>query len=151
MKKAFLLFCSFSFLLFTAFAGDDNSKDKKKKPSKDASVDSLTQVLMAKLKEQDSVTKAMKFETGLITLQGGFAKLNVPKGFKFFNAEQSKFIVSKVWGNPERNDILGMIFPENKDPYSGSSFAFIVSFEEMGYVKDGDAKDMNYDDLLKEM
>lgn len=146
MKKLFFLVLSISFFSFSAFADKDKKKNDKK-----AETDSISNIIMEQLQLRDSVLKAMKYETGSITLKGNIAKLNIPKGFKFLNAEQSQYILSKIWGNPERDDVLGMIFQEDKDPYSDSSFAFIVSFEEMGYVKDGDAKDMDYDDLLKEL
>lgn len=44
-----------------------------------------------------------------------------------------------------------MILPENTTPFTDSSYAFIVSYDDMGYVKDDDAKDINYDDLMKDM
>ncbi len=148
MKKIILCLIGIAFFAFAAIADKDKGK---KKDSKKVEGDSITNVIMEQLHFRDSVLKVMKYETGSITLNGGFAKLNIPKGFKFLNAEQSRFVVSKVWGNPERNDVLGMIFSEDRDPYSDSSFAFIVSFDDMGYVKDDDAKDMKYEDLLKQM
>jgi uncharacterized membrane-anchored protein len=98
----------------------------------------------------DSVDKAMKYETGEILLSNGYAKLKIPAGFKFLAAEQSRFIVETVWGNPERDDVLGMIFPANSGPFTDSSYAFIVSYDKMGYVKDDDAADVDYDAMLKE-
>lgn len=117
----------------------------------DPKEDSISAELNKYVRFADSVNTALKYETGSIQLSGGFAKLNIPKGFKFLNAEQSKFVLHKVWGNPKRDDILGMVFPEKNTPFSDSSYAFIVSFDEMGYVKDDDASKINYDDLLKEM
>jgi uncharacterized membrane-anchored protein len=92
----------------------------------------------------------MHYEHGLVKLKGDFATLNIPQNFKFLNAEQSQYIIHDLWGNPQRYDILGMIFPENGGPFKDSSFAFIVSFDDMGYVKDHDASDINYDDMLKD-
>ncbi len=43
-----------------------------------------------------------------------------------------------------------MLFPENLGPLDSASIAFNITWEEMGYVKDDDADDINYDDLLKE-
>jgi uncharacterized membrane-anchored protein len=97
----------------------------------------------------DSVDKAMRYETGEIKLSNGIAKLNVPAGFKFLNAEQSKYVLTELWGNPPSESILGMIFPEWAGPNSDSSYAFIVTYQAIGYVKDGDADDIDYDDLLK--
>jgi uncharacterized membrane-anchored protein len=146
MKKIFLLCGCMALFAVSAFA--DKDKSKKKKPEV---VDSATNAILETIRFRDSLTNALKYETGSVALQGGAIKLNVPVGFRFLNGEQSRFVVHNVWGNPERDDVLGMIFPANKDPFSDSSFAFIISFEDMGYVKDGDAKDLDYDDMLKEM
>ncbi len=42
-----------------------------------------------------------------------------------------------------------MIFPENGDPFSDSSYAFVVTYDAMGFVKDEDADEIDYDDMLK--
>lgn len=101
----------------------------------------------------DSVRHATKFETGLIHLPGGKIELNIPTGFKFLDAEQSKFVLTDLWGNPASvsDSILGMIFPANMDAFDSSVYAFIVRFDSIGYVKDHDAEKINYDDLLKTM
>lgn len=99
----------------------------------------------------DSVKAALKYETGVINLPNKVAKLNVPAGFKFLNAEQSKFVLTELWGNPPREDIDGMIFPEKSDPFSDSTYVFVVTYDAMGYVKDEDADEMDYDKLLKQM
>ncbi|MCF6405126.1 DUF2167 domain-containing protein [Chitinophaga filiformis] len=101
----------------------------------------------------DSVRKAQKFETGLINLPGGKATVDVPKGFKFLNQQQSKWVLTELWGNPPSGaeDVLGMIFPENSDPFTDGSYVFVVEYEDMGYVKDDDAEKIDYDDMLKKM
>ncbi|RAJ77369.1 putative membrane-anchored protein [Chitinophaga dinghuensis] len=101
----------------------------------------------------DSIRKAQKYEIGNIKLPGGKAEIKVPAGFKYLNKEQSIFVLTKLWGNPESNaeNMLGMIFPENSDPFSDSSFVFVVAYEEVGYIKDDDAEKINYDDLMKDM
>lgn len=99
----------------------------------------------------DSLNKALEYKTGKIELEGGKAALNVPTGFKYLNSEQSKYILTSVWGNPESSssDVLGMIFPETSSPLDDSSYAFVVTYSEIGYVKDNDADDIDYDELLK--
>jgi len=113
--------------------------------------DSLQNAIDHQLKFIDSVQAALKWQTNTVMLPNDIAKLNLPAEFKFLNAEQSRFILHDVWGNPPRPDVLGMIFPVDADPYSDSSFAFIVSYEAEGYVKDNDADKINYDDMLKEI
>ena len=143
MKKLTLLCSAFLLCCINVFA----QKDTLLLPEEDTSFAKLEMYL----KTADSVTKAMKYQQGVITLKGDFAKLNVPAGFKFLNAEQSQYILHDIYGNPEDTTVLGMIFPENSTPYTDSSFVFVVSFDDMGYVKDDDAKDVDYDEMLKQI
>lgn len=99
----------------------------------------------------DSISASYKYQTGQVTLGDGFATLNVPAGFRYLNAEQSKQLLEDLWGNPPGQTSLGMIFPENLGPLDSAVWAFDISFEDMGYVKDADADDINYDELLADM
>ena len=104
--------------------------------------------LMAKL---DSLDKSFKWETGKISLKNGLASVNCPPGFRFLNAEQSRFVLEQLWGNPADESTLGMLFPLDAGPLDSSVFAFNLTFDEIGYVKDEDADDVKYDELLKNM
>jgi uncharacterized membrane-anchored protein len=44
-------------------------------------------------------------------------------------------------GNPAKasEEVIGMIFPQASDPFSDSSYAFVITYSEIGYVKDEDA------------
>ncbi len=99
----------------------------------------------------DSVKGALRYQTGNVKLAGGIAELNVPEKFKFLDAEQSKFIVEDLWGNLPQAGILGTLFPADADPFTENSFAFIISYDAMGYVKDDDVESIDYDEILKEM
>ena len=137
MKRIILLCCLSFALARVAYANGDPDSTKI-----------ALQQLVTYQKWVDSVSNAMHYQTGTVMLNGNFAKLNIPEGFKYLGVEQSKYIVKDVWGNPERNDILGMLFPENSGPFDDSSYAFIISFDDMGYVKDHDADDIDYKELL---
>src|SRR4051812_15210942 len=106
MMKYLLLPAMLVFLCFHSFA-DKGNKSKKKNET----VDSVQQAITRYLFFADSVSSALKYQTGAIGLGSSKATLNVPPGFRFINAEQSKFVISKVWGNPDRDDILGIILP----------------------------------------
>ncbi|GAB3703861.1 DUF2167 domain-containing protein [Spirosoma flavus] len=101
----------------------------------------------------DSINHTFSYQTGTIQLNDGKAKLTVPKGFKYLDAEQSKRVLVDIWGNPA--DIAastqGMLFPVAGGPLADKSWAFNVTYDEMGYVKDEDADDINYNDLLGDM
>lgn len=135
MKKAILSLLA-AFFSFATFAGDGDSTELQE---------------AALLKIYDSINASMKYSTGTIKLPDGTIELNVPAGFKFLDATQSKHVLTELWGNPPNPKTLGMIFPENGGPMTTGSYAFIVTFDAMGYVKDDDAEKIDYDDLLKEM
>lgn len=118
-------------------------------PDTDSSAEAAAKQITAYLKFADSVEKAMKYSTGVVSLPEANATLRIPAGFKFLNAEQSRFVVHDVWNNPGGSDVLGMIFPANGSPFADSSYAFVITFDAMGYVKDDDAKDIDYAEMLK--
>jgi len=102
------------------------------------------------IQRADSIEKSLIYQTGLIKL-GDFAQLKVPEGFKYLDARQSRLVLEDLWGNPEDATILGMLFPDYGGPLKDSSYAFAITFDDMGYVKDDDAAETDYDELLKEM
>ncbi|MEI6410036.1 MAG: DUF2167 domain-containing protein [Bacteroidota bacterium] len=109
-------------------------------------------ILEAKMKHlMDSISSSYQYQTGQVTIGENLATLQVPPGFRYLNPAQSKQVLEDLWGNPPGQTSLGMIFPEKLGPLDSSSFAFNLTYEDMGYVKDGDADDINYDDLLKNM
>jgi uncharacterized membrane-anchored protein len=55
-----------------------------------------------------------------------------------------------LWGNPADSSILGMLVPVNRSLLDAKGWAFTISYDPMGYVKDDDAADIDYDELLKE-
>lgn len=99
----------------------------------------------------DKIDKSLKYETGKITLTEGEGILNVPKGFKFLNGEQTQHVLSDLWGNPKDTSILGSLVPDGKGVTHSNSWLFVISYQGDGFVKDDDANDIDYDDLLKTM
>ncbi len=97
----------------------------------------------------DSITASYQYQTGSIALGDGLATLNVPAGFRYLNPEQSRQVLEDLWGNPPGQTSLGMIFPSDQGPMDSASFAFNITWDDMGYVKDGDADEINYDELLE--
>jgi uncharacterized membrane-anchored protein len=112
-------------------------------------IDSL-ELMQEELRKIDSIESKLHYKTGRFTLADGIATINVPKGFKFLEASEAKYVIEDLWGNLKGQNPLGMIFPETSSA-SLSDYAFIIEYEPMGYVKDDDADDINYDDLLKQM
>jgi uncharacterized membrane-anchored protein len=99
----------------------------------------------------DSIESRLTYQHGEITLANGIGKLQVPKNFRYLDAEQSTYVLHDLWGNPGGTATLGMIVPENVSVMADNSWAFIITYDEMGYVEDDDADEIDYDELLEEM
>ncbi len=98
----------------------------------------------------DSIENSFDYQTGTIELDAGNAILTVPTGFRYLDPEQANFVLSDLWGNPRDEEILGLLVPENKGVLAEDSWVFTINYDEMGYVDDEDAQDIDYDDLLKD-
>jgi uncharacterized membrane-anchored protein len=100
----------------------------------------------------DSIENSFHYEYGTINLENGVGKFTIPKGFKYLSPKQAERVLVDLWGNPRSNNLtLGLILPEKTGVLSRNGYVFNIQYEEMGYVKDDDADDINYDDLLIEM
>lgn len=96
--------------------------------------------------------KSLTPQTGEIDLPGGFAKLTVPENFYYLSPSDAKRVLEEAWGNPPQDvPNLGMLFPAEHNPFTSGSWAVEIDFEEEGYVKDDDAEDIDYDELLEQM
>ena len=136
MKKIFLSLLGLSFVYTISFA---------KEPG-----DSLN-IIVDELKRMDSIESSLHYKTGVIKLGSGIATINVPPDFKFLESAEAAYVVQDLWGNPKGNAPLGVLFPDNSGATDAGGYAFIVKFEELGFVKDDDAGKINYDDLLKDL
>ncbi|SEL63556.1 DUF2167 domain-containing protein [Parapedobacter koreensis] len=100
----------------------------------------------------DSIERSFTYQHDTIQLPNGIGKITIPAGFKYLDAEQSERVLVDFWGNPKVTDMtLGMILPEQQGLLSNSGYIFNIQYDEIGYVKDDDADDIDYDDLLAEM
>lgn len=98
----------------------------------------------------DSLEATFTYQHGEIKFDNGIGTLNVPKGFRYLDPKQAEYVIHDLWGNPGGSGTLGMLLPEEIGITEGA-WAFIITYEEMGYVKDDDADDIDYDDLLEEL
>jgi uncharacterized membrane-anchored protein len=99
----------------------------------------------------DSLESSFNYQTGTITLDDSLGSIIVPEGFRFLDAKEAQFVLTTIWGNPEDPTTLGMIVPKDHGVTGAESWAFIVSYEDVGYVEDDDADDIDYEELLEGM
>lgn len=95
----------------------------------------------------------LQHQTGVVTLLGSGAKLNLGQDYYFLNAADSKKVLVDGWGNPpdSANGVLGMIFPTRFKPLDEGAWGAVISYEDTGYVADKDARDTDYDKLLNDL
>jgi uncharacterized membrane-anchored protein len=98
----------------------------------------------------DSIEKSLNYQTGMIGLTGANATLNVPPGFGYLDPMQAKKVLEEYWGNPPA-ETLGLLVPDSGGVLQEGSWVFELTYDAIGFVEDGDAQDINYDDLLVEM
>lgn len=109
-----------------------------------------TEVDSAQLQIQE-IEASLTYQYGEITLGNGLAKITVPKGFKYLDPKQSEFVLTELWGNPASGSTLGMLLPEDKGVLDANTWVFDIEFDEIGYVKDADANEIDYTELLTTM
>lgn len=97
------------------------------------------------------IIDGLKPQHGEITLRGGVAKIKLPEGFNYLDAQDTEAVLGKLWGNPNTSGTLGMITPKGFNPLADESWAVVLTFVEDGYVKDDDAAKIDYSALLKQM
>ncbi len=99
----------------------------------------------------DQFLASLNFQKGKITLPGGIATLNLPSNFEYINAADANKVLVDAWGNPPGSKTLGMIVPADHNILSESGWAVVITYKEDGYIKDGDADSIKYDEILKNM
>jgi uncharacterized membrane-anchored protein len=99
----------------------------------------------------EKIEQSLKYQTGTIELTQGNGTLAVPKGFKYLDGKQTQYVLHDLWGNPEDTSILGSLVPENIGVTYANSWLFVISYQADGYVKDDDANEIDYDELLEQM
>jgi uncharacterized membrane-anchored protein len=93
------------------------------------------------------------YQTGTVTLKSGLATIRLPKSFRFIGPEGSRRLLVEAWGNPPATaeDVLGMLIPSEASPVSADGWGIVITYDEDGYVNDGDAAKMDFNKLLKDM
>ncbi len=143
MKKLILFILCFCTITSNSFAQEETDS---------IAVELSDSLLMEILNfQKDSIENALNYQTGQIELGDGLASISVPEGYKYLDAEQSNYVLTELWGNPP-SETMGMLFPKDISPISDNfTYAIDISYSDEGHIKDDDAKDLDYSDLLEEM
>ena len=129
-----------------ALAAPPRPKPKPQLPARPVVIDSAAVYRAA----MDSINGSFVYQKGLINLPGGVGQLQVPPGFLYLDSGQTAYVMHKLWGNPP-DESLGMLLPDDRGPMSDGTWGYLIQFDPIGHVKDDDADDIKYDELLEEM
>jgi uncharacterized membrane-anchored protein len=100
----------------------------------------------------ESVEKGLQWKKGEIAIGDHLVTLSVPSNFRFLGSTDAQIVLTKLWGNPISKDyILGMIFPDGVGPMDHGSWGVVITYAASGYVKDNDAAQINYHELLERL
>ena len=98
------------------------------------------------------IADALSYRQGEIVLGSSLAKVNVPADFRYLGPDDAQTVLTKIWGNPPTDSKpLGMLLRADANPSEPNTWAVIIHYEESGYVKDDDAHEINYTELLKQI
>ncbi|MFO1172830.1 MAG: DUF2167 domain-containing protein [Hyphomicrobiaceae bacterium] len=99
------------------------------------------------------LVKGLDYQQGVVKLPDARATLTVPAGFYYLNAGDARKVLVDGWGNPPSvaEGMLGMLFPSNATPMDPEAWGATISYVAEGYVKDDDAKSLDYNELLSQM
>jgi len=111
--------------------------------------DTLSEADITRLR--DSVQNSLSWQTGHIALPGGKTALDLPEGYRYIGPDDTRTVLENLWGNPNGEGTLGMIFAPGQTPNGDSSWGVVVQYDDGGHIKDEDAAETDYDELLKDM
>lgn len=138
-----LCFCP---LVLSAQNSEDDSVSSESADSGSFSLDSLS---------VNEIIQALK--DTIVPLRGDVRMLvnhftvRVPEGYVFLDAAQTRHLLEDVWGNLPDEYVMGAIIPDSSRLFGSVETAFLLFFDDSGYVKDEDAEEIDYDEMLKEL
>jgi uncharacterized membrane-anchored protein len=94
---------------------------------------------------------SLKYQTGDVQLRDGIATLKGVGGtYRFLDGEQAGRVL-RAWGNPVKDNPLGMLVPAKMSPVDSGAWAIVITYQDDGYVSDSGASRINYDSLLGQL
>lgn len=91
-------------------------------------------------------------QTGTVTIVDKgkeLATIALPEGYRFLPPADARYLLEEVFHNPPDPGVLGLVTPATEA--EGGAWFVVVTFQETGFVKDDDAKSLDFAALLKDM
>lgn len=100
---------------------------------------------------EEQFLASLKYQQGKITLPNSIATLDLPVNFRYLDPADANRVLVDAWGNPPGSETLGMIVPSDVSPLNENGWGVVITYDEEGHIKDDDADNIKYDELLKDM
>jgi uncharacterized membrane-anchored protein len=113
--------------------------------------DTMTMNDVLTLTRNDSIMKTFHYRTGKVMIGKNLATVDVPPGCLFLDPAESRILMEDIFGNMPNKETLGILLSDTPDMFTGCAWLVELTYNDDGHVDDDDAKDINYDDLLKEI
>lgn len=97
------------------------------------------------------VMDGARYREGSQELPGGLAHLKLPEGYRYLGPEDARKVIVDLWGNPPAAagpSLLGVIIPAGEHLASPTSWAIVLSYDDLGHVSDSDAGRIDFDGLM---
>jgi uncharacterized membrane-anchored protein len=112
--------------------------------------DSVQQMIAAQM-YLDSIAATIKYQQGIFNLGDKLATVKAGDGFSFLDKKDAMKLLHDLWNNPENDQVLGILVPTDIPVTDENLWAVVFTYEEDGHVKDDDAEEIKYDELLSTM
>lgn len=92
-------------------------------------------------------------QTGVVEFTSCHARIMVPTDLVYLDRPQAMKLLTEYWDNSESNleNMLGVLVPSENRCFYQVSTAYVISYNDCGYIKDDDAEKVDYDELLEQL
>lgn len=96
---------------------------------------------------------SIKGQTGAVKLESAHCTINVPDGFIFLDESSARHLLVDYWDNPEERTygVSGALVRADAGIFYNVENAYVVSYDNCGYVSDKDASEIDFNELLEQM
>lgn len=126
--------------------------DGHSKPGPDVAEPPVHAAPLQPANTQPAATAGPQGQSGQISLHNGDLSLNVPDGWKFYSADEARAFLARANAATPSGDILGMLAPANERVDAPDSWACVLSYDAIGYVRADSAGGLsaaNFEDDVK--
>ncbi len=94
---------------------------------------------------------SLQFQHGKITLPNGIATLDLPPQYQYLAPADANTLLGAVWGNPVSKMTQGLIVSADHSLLGPGGWAMVISYKADGHVRETDAAQLQYDEILKDL